>query len=196
MDEAASAADPLATLRQWVDEAADAGVPEPGAMTVATASPDGAVSARMVLLRGLDDRGLVFYTNRRSAKGRDLAANPRAAAVLHWQSLGRQVRVSGPVTEVSDEESDAYFASRPRGSQLGAWASPQSEVIADRQVLTDAVVEMERRFPDVVPRPPWWGGYRIGPEVVEFWTHRDNRLHDRQRYTRAGAGWRLDVLGP
>jgi pyridoxamine 5'-phosphate oxidase len=188
--------DPIATVREWLDEAVAAGVPEPAAMTLATSSPDGEVSARMVLLRGLDDRGVVFYTNRRSAKGRDLAANPRAAAVLHWAPLGRQVRVTGAVTETSDEESDAYFAARPRGSRLSAWASPQSDVIPDRQVLDDAVAELDARYPDDVPRPPWWGGYRIAPEVVELWTHRDNRLHDRLRFTRDGAEWRLDVLGP
>ena len=188
--------DPLTTTQQWLDEAAAAGIEHPGAMTVATATADGHVSARMVLLRGLDDRGLVFYTNRRSAKGRDLAANPRAAAVLHWQPLRRQVRVTGAVTEVDDATSDAYFAQRPRCSQLSAWASPQSEVIADRQGLEDAVAEFALRYPDAVPRPPWWGGYRIAAEVVELWTQRDNRLHDRQRFTREGDGWRLDLLGP
>jgi pyridoxamine 5'-phosphate oxidase len=188
--------DPLATVQQWLDEAVAAGLPEPTAMTLATATADGDVSARMVLLRGLDERGLAFYTNRRSAKGRALAENPRAAAVLHWQPLGRQVRVTGAVSEVDDADSDAYFASRPRGGQLSAWASPQSEVIADRAVLDDAVAELERRYPDVVPRPPWWGGYRIAPEVVELWIQRDNRLHDRRRFTREGDGWRLDILGP
>ena len=187
---------PLATVQQWIDDATAAGIAEPTAMTIATASPHGEVSARMVLLRGLDERGLVFYTNRNSAKGRDLAANPRAAAVLHWQPLGRQVRVQGAVTQVSDDESDAYFAARPRGSQLSAWASAQSEVIADRSALEDAVADLDRRYPDAVPRPPWWGGYRIAPEVVELWTHRDNRLHDRRRYTRTGDGWRLDLLAP
>lgn len=188
--------DPIATLQQWLDDAVAAGLEEPTAMTLATSSADGDVSARMVLLRGLDARGLVFYTNRRSAKGRDVAANPRAAAVFHWQPLGRQARVTGAVAEVSDAESDAYFTTRARGSQLSAWASPQSEVIADRATLEDAVAELDRRYPDAVPRPPWWGGYRIAPAVIEFWTHRDNRLHDRQRYTREGDGWRVDVLGP
>ena len=187
---------PLATMRQWLDEAAAAGIDEPTAMTLATATPDGDVSARMVLLRGLNDDGLVFYTNRHSAKGRDLAANPRAAAVLHWQPLGRQVRVTGPVTETDDASSDAYFASRARGSQLSAWASPQSDVIADRSVLDAALAELEARFPDTVPRPPWWGGYRLVPEVVELWTQRENRLHDRQRFTRVGDAWHLDLLGP
>lgn len=188
--------DPIVTVREWLDEARAAGLPEPSAMTLATAMPGGEVAARMVLLRGLDGRGFVFYTNRRSAKGRDLAANPRAAAVLHWAPLGRQVRVTGSVAETSDEESDAYFAGRPRGSQLGAWASPQSDVIGDRAVLEAAVAELESRYPDAVPRPPWWGGYRISPDVVELWTHRDNRLHDRQRFTRGGSGWRVDVLAP
>ena len=188
--------DPIATIQQWLDEAIAAGVAEPLAMTLATATPDGDVSARMVLLRGLDERGLGFYTNRRSAKGRDLAVNPRAAAVLHWQPIGRQVRVSGAVSEVSDEESDAYFAGRPRCSQLSAWASPQSEVIPDRRMLEEAVEVLAVQYPDAVPRPPWWGGYRISPDVVELWTQRDNRLHDRQRFTRTADGWHLDVLGP
>ena len=188
--------DPLATVQQWLNEATAVGIEYPTAMTLATATPDGAVSARMVLLRALDDRGLVFYTNRRSAKARDLAANPTAAAVLHWQPLHRQVRVQGPVVEVDDATSDAYFASRPRGSQLSAWASPQSDVIADRSVLDAALAELDARYPDAVPRPPWWGGYRLVPEVVELWTQRENRLHDRQRFTREGDGWRLDVLAP
>jgi pyridoxamine 5'-phosphate oxidase len=188
--------DPIAQLQQWLDEAIEAGLPEPTAMTLATASPDGVPAARMVLLRGLDDRGLAFFTNRQSAKGRQLAANPRAAAVLHWQPLGHQVRVTGPVELVSDEESDAYFASRARGGQLSAWASPQSEEIASRQSLEDAVVELDARFPDTVPRPPHWGGFRIVPETVEFWTQRENRLHDRVRYTRDGAAWRSVVLAP
>jgi pyridoxamine 5'-phosphate oxidase len=188
--------DPLGTVQQWLDEAVAAGIEEPSAMTLATATPDGDVSARMVLLRGLDDRGLVFYTNRRSAKGRELAANPRAAAVLHWQALGRQVRVTGRVTEADDATSDAYFAARARGSQLSAWASPQSEIITDRAVLDDAVAELSRRYPDAVPRPPWWGGYWLAPDVVELWTHRDNRLHDRQRFTRDGDAWRHDLLAP
>jgi pyridoxamine 5'-phosphate oxidase len=188
--------DPIAQLQQWLDEAIAAGLPEPTAMTVATASPDGVPSARMVLLRGLDERGLAFFTNRQSAKGRELAANPRAAAVLHWQPLGHQVRVTGPVEQVSDEESDAYFAGRPRGSQLAAWASSQSEEIDSRQVLEDEVAVLETRYPEVVPRPPHWGGFRIIPETVEFWTHRENRLHDRVRYTRDGAAWRSAVLAP
>jgi pyridoxamine 5'-phosphate oxidase len=150
----------------------------------------------MVLLRGLDERGLVFYSNRRSAKGRDLAANPRAAAVLHWQPLGRQVRVTGAVTEVDGATSDAYWASRPRGSQLAAWASPQSEVIADLAVVKDELAALDRRYPDVIPRPAWWGGYRISPDVVELWIQGEDRMHDRRRYTRDGDGWWVDVLGP
>lgn len=188
--------EPLLTVQQWIDEAAAAGILEPTSMTLATATPAGDVSARVVLLRGLDDRGLVFYTNQRSAKGRDLVANPRAAVVLHWQPLGRQVRITGGVTEASPEEADAYFASRPRGSQLASWASPQSEVIAERAVLEAAVAEVDRRYPDTVPRPPWWGGYRITPDVVELWTQGENRLHDRRRYTREGDTWRFDLLAP
>jgi pyridoxamine 5'-phosphate oxidase len=189
-------ADPIAQLQQWLDEAVAADLPEPTAMTLATASPEGVPSARMVLLRGLDDRGLAFFTNRQSAKGRELAANPRAAAVLHWQALGRQVRVTGPVERVSDKESDAYFAGRARGGQLSAWASPQSEEIESRQTLEEAVAELEARYPDTVPRPPHWGGFRIVPETMEFWTQRENRLHDRVRYTRDGAAWQSAVLAP
>jgi pyridoxamine 5'-phosphate oxidase len=190
-------ADPIARIRQWLDDATAAGEAEPTAMTLATAAADGAPSARMVLLRGLDDRGLAFYTNRHSAKGRDLAANPRAALVLHWQAIGRQVRVTGPVELVSDDESDAYWNNRPVGSRLSAAVSPQSEVIPDREGLEQAVEELRAAHPDGnVPRPGWWGGYRVVPDAIEFWTHRENRLHERVRFTRDGDGWREEILGP
>jgi pyridoxamine 5'-phosphate oxidase len=190
-------ADPIALVQQWLDDATAAGEAEPTAMTLATASADGAPSARMVLLRGLDQRGLAFYTNRNSAKGRDLAVNPRAALVLHWQTIGRQVRVTGAVELVSDEESEAYWRNRPVGSRISAVVSPQSEVIPSRASLEEAAAELAATYPDGdVPRPSCWGGYRVVPEVIELWTHRENRLHDRVRYTRAGATWREELLAP
>ena len=188
---------PLPQFRQWLDEAVAADVPEPTAMTLATSSADGAPSARMVLLKGADEHGFRFFTNYRSAKGRDLDANPRAALVFHWQGLGRQVRVTGSVERVSDEESDAYFATRPPASRVSAAASPQSEVIADRDALLARVGALLERHPDGdVPRPEWWGGFVVRHEVVEFWTHRDDRLHERVRHTRQGDGWRVETLAP
>jgi pyridoxamine 5'-phosphate oxidase len=181
--------DPLAQLRAWLDDARDT-VPQPDAMVVATATPDGRPSARVVLLRGLDDRGLVFFTNRESRKGRELTGNPRAAAVLHWWELGRQVRVEGAVEEVSAGESDAYWETRPRGSRIAAWASPQSRPLVSREELEALVAEAHASFGDGdVPRPGVWGGFRIIPELVELWTHRDDRLHDRIVYRRAQGGW-------
>ena len=166
-------------------------------MTLATAGADGAPSARMVLLKGADEAGFRFFTNYHSAKGRDLEANPRAALVFHWQGLGRQVRISGSVERVSPAESDAYFASRPPASRLSAAASPQSEVIDGRDELEERVREVTGRHPDAdVPRPDWWGGYIVRHDVVEFWTHRDDRLHDRVRHTREGDGWRMETLAP
>ena len=189
--------DPLETFRRWLTEAERAGLPEPTAMHLATAGADGAPAGRMVLLKGLDERGFVFYTNYESAKGRHLAANARAALTFHWQPLGHQVRVSGPVRKVSAAESDAYFAGRPLGSRLGAWASRQSDVIESRAALEDAVGAVAARWPGGdVPRPPWWGGYRVRHQAVEFWTHRDDRLHERVRYTRRRGRWAVDLLSP
>jgi pyridoxamine 5'-phosphate oxidase len=189
--------DPLSQFLAWLDDAAAAGVPEPTAMTLATASADGVPSARMVLLKGADEAGFRFFTNYRSAKGRDLEANARAALVFHWQGLGRQVRVTGAVERLTAAESDAYFVTRPRGSRISAAASPQSEVIAAREELLALVREITDRHPDGdVPRPEWWGGYLLRHETVEFWTHRDDRLHDRVRHTREGAGWRVEILAP
>jgi pyridoxamine 5'-phosphate oxidase len=188
--------DPLVQLRAWLDDARDA-VPQPDAMVVATATSDGRPSARVVLLRGLDDRGLVFFTNRESRKGSELTENPRAAAVLHWWELGRQARVEGTVEEVSPEESDAYWRTRPRGSQIAAWASPQSRALADREALETQFAEADARFGDGdVPRPGFWGGFRIVPEQVELWTHRDDRLHDRIVYRRTAGGWERERLAP
>jgi pyridoxamine 5'-phosphate oxidase len=188
--------DPIARLQAWLDEARSA-VSEPHAMTLATSTPDGKPSARVVLLRGLDARGLAFFTNRESRKGRELRVNPRAAVVLHWWELGRQARIEGTVEEVSEAESVAYWETRPRGSQLAAWASRQSDVLADRDELDGRVAEADNRFAGAaVPLPPFWGGYRLVPETIELWTHRDDRLHERVRYERDGVGWSRTLLAP
>jgi pyridoxamine 5'-phosphate oxidase len=188
--------DPFTRLRAWLEEAR-AVVGDPHVMTLATATPEGKPSARVVLLRDLDELGLTFFTNRTSRKGDELRANPRAAIVLHWWELGRQVRVEGSVEEISLEESAAYWATRPRGSQIAAWASPQSRPLTDRAALDARVTETEERFDGQgVPLPPFWGGYRLIPESIELWTHRDDRLHDRVRYTREGGGWRSERLAP
>jgi len=188
--------DPLAQLRTWLDDAR-AATEQPLAMTLATATPDGTPSARVVLLRGLDEHGLTFFTNRTSRKGYELRLNPRAAVAMHWWELGRQVRVEGVVEEVSMDESTAYWETRPRGSQIAAWASAQSQLLVDRAELDARVADVEKRFAGgEVPLPPFWGGYRIVPESVELWIHRDNRLHDRFRYAREGTGWRGERLAP
>jgi pyridoxamine 5'-phosphate oxidase len=190
--------DPLVQLRRWLDDAATAGVPEPAAMAISTVDGDGQPSSRNVLLRGLDD-GLVFFTNYESAKAADLAANPRCAALFSWLGLQRQVRVEGTAARLEEVASDEYFAHRPRGSQIGAWASPQSRVLADRAELEASVAAAELRFAtvDAVPRPPNWGGYRVIPERVELWQGRPNRLHDRLRYRRDPAGgWVVERLAP
>jgi len=188
--------DPIAQLQAWLDEARSVGA-EPQTMTLATSTPDGKPSVRVVLLRGIDDRGLVFFTNRDSRKGQELRANPRAALALHWWELGRQARVEGAVEEVSEEGSAAYWKTRPRGSQLAAWASPQSHELADRADLDARVAEIDERFAaTAVPLPPFWGGYRVVPDSIELWTHRDDRLHDRVRYERDGTVWRRALLAP
>jgi len=188
--------DPIVALRAWLSDA-EAASPRPDAMTLATASPQGAPSARVVLLRGLDDRGLVFFTNRTSRKGAELRENPRAALVLHWWELGRQVRVEGLVEEVGQPESEDYWATRPYASRLAAWASPQSQPIDERAELEALFAEAQARFPaDDVPLPAFWGGYRVVPHTIEFWAHRENRLHDRVRYTRSQDGWRRERLAP
>lgn len=189
--------DPLAQFRVWFGEAAAAGIRAPEAFTLATASADGRPSARTVLLKALDERGFAFFTGLGSRKGRELAANPRAALLFHWDALGRQVRIEGRVEEVAREEAEAYFRSRPRPARIAAWASRQSEVIAGRDALEDAVADVERRFPgDDVPLPATWGGYLVVPVEYEFWQHRESRLHDRLRYVRDGGRWRIERLAP
>ena len=191
--------DPLRQFRRWLDEAVAAELPEPTAMTLATVASDGAPAARIVLLKGVDSSGFLFFTNYSSRKGAELAARPAAALLFYWIELERQVRVEGSVVKLTAQESDAYFATRPHLARLGAWASPQSRVISDRGWLDAALAAARERFAaegEQVPRPPHWGGYRVTPAVIEFWQGRASRLHDRLRYRRDGELWRLERLAP
>lgn len=195
MDERDLDADPLRQFERWFEAAGEA-VAVPEAVMLATATPDGRPSARMVLLKGADTRGFVFYTNAESRKGRELAANPHAALLFHWQPLGRQVRVEGPVERVPEDEAAAYFGTRPLGSRLAAWASPQSRPLADRAELERLYAEASARHGDEPPLPPHWGGFRLLPDAYEFWEHGDDRLHDRVRYERDAVGWSRTRLAP
>ena len=189
--------DPLEQFRRWYAEAEEAGVKVPQAVALATATADGAPSVRMVLLKGADERGFVFFTGYVSRKAAELEANPPAALLFHWDALGRQVRIEGRVARVAGQESDAYFATRPRGAQLAAAASQQSSVLRDRAEIDNRVAELAREHEGSnVRRPDHWGGYRLVPETYEFWQHRDDRLHDRLRYRRANGAWVVERLSP
>ena len=189
--------DPIERFQDWFRESEQAGVEVPEAMTLATASADGAPSARMVLLKGAGADGFVFYSGYVSRKAGELEQNPRAALVFYWRPLGKQVRVEGRVEQVSEAESAEYFATRPRGSQLAAWASQQSHPLESREELERRYAELEREYEGrEVPRPPHWGGFRLRPDAIEFWEHRENRLHERTCYTRAREGWHAELLSP
>lgn len=189
--------DPFRLFDEWYREAREAGLYLPEAMTLATSTPEGAPSARLVLLKGQDERGFVFFANYESRKAVELEANPRAALAIHWPFIQRQVRIEGLAEKTSEEESFAYFRTRPRGSRIGAWASPQSAVIEDRSELEERVAEFQARYRGAdVPLPPYWGGYRLRPERIEFWQGRADRLHDRFLFTREGDGWTVERLAP
>jgi pyridoxamine 5'-phosphate oxidase len=189
--------DPIVQFGEWFEKVIGADLHEPNAMILATATREGRPSARTILLKGYDERGFVFYTNYEGRKARELQENPLCALLFYWGELERQVRIEGRARRISDEESDAYFLSRPRGSRLGAWASEQSCPVEGRSVLEERVRELESEYEGrEIPRPPFWGGYRVEPEVIEFWQGRENRLHDRLVYRRDGGGWKIERLQP
>lgn len=196
LDESGVDPDPIAQFQAWYEQAVDGRETEPDAVALATADAAGRPDVRMVLCRGVDERGFVLYTNHTSAKAADLESNRQAALCFFWGVVRRQVRVRGRVELVDDAESDAYWLTRARGSQLGAWASHQSAIITDRAELEAALAEVEEHFPVSVPRPPFWGGYRVVPDELELWEQRPDRLHDRLRYRRAGAAWVIERLAP
>ena len=189
--------DPIIQFQRWFENVIDANLHEPNAMILATSTSVGRPSARTVLLKGYDERGFVFYTNYEGRKAAELEANPACALLFYWGELERQVRIEGHASRLSKEESDAYFASRPRGSRLGAWASEQSQTVEDRNVLEERLKALEVEYEGrEIPRPPFWGGYRVEPDSIEFWQGRENRLHDRLVYRRAAQGWKLERLQP
>jgi len=196
LSEADADPDPFAQFERWMHDAIDAGLPLANAMTLATVSAQGTPDARAVLLKGVDGGGFVFYTNYLSRKGRQLGANRAACLVFLWSAIERQVRIEGPVEKIAAAESDAYFASRPLGARIAAWASAQSERVPDRAALEDALQQMKARHGDHPPRPPHWGGYRLAPSAIEFWQGRENRLHDRLLYRRAQGAWTIERLAP
>jgi pyridoxamine 5'-phosphate oxidase len=198
LDPAQCDADPIVEVRRWLAVAVDGGIPNANAMTLATVDDRGRPAARIVLLKEIDERGFTFYTNYESRKARDFAAHAFAALILYWEPLHRQIRIEGSVERVTDAESDAYFASRPRGSQLGAIASPQSSVLASRAELEERVTVLAEQFAEEVqpPRPAYWGGYRIVPDMIELWQGQPSRLHDRVRYQQSPSGWQRDRLAP
>ena len=198
LSEADVNADPFKQFDHWFREALNSQLPEPNAMTLASATQDGRPSARTVLLKGFDHQGFVFYTNYESKKGQEIDTNPQVALLFTWLELERQIRIEGAAERVSPEESETYFQSRPKGSQVGAWASPQSRVISGREWLEEKMEELNDTFKhdENLPLPPFWGGYRVRPDCIEFWQGRENRLHDRIRYTRTETGWKIERLAP
>ena len=197
LDKADVDPDPLVQFHDWFEKVIDADLHEPNAMILATATAEGKPSARTVLLKGYDERGFVFYSNYEGRKAKEIDANPTCALLFYWGELERQVRIEGRASRLSGEESDAYFAGRPRGSRLGAWASEQSRPLEDRSILEERVRVLEAEYEGrEIPRPPFWGGYRVEPDTIEFWQGRENRLHDRIVYHRSGRGWKIVRLQP